>query len=174
MPECLIGLGSNLGEREKALNEAVSRLRQCPDVAVKAVSRWIETPPVGGPAGQGPYLNGAAVIETDLPPEELLDVLQRIEDQGGRQRGERWGPRTLDLDLLLYGDLVLRTPRLEVPHPRMTVRSFVLQPAAQIAAHLVDPKSGLTIGQLWKQLCEAGETAIDAGGSSSTQHSGKQ
>src|SRR5262245_8677284 len=126
MPTALIALGSNLGDRAATLARAVELLRVAAEVRVAAVSRWHETEPVGGPAGQGPYLNGALRLETSLAPEDLLTVLQRIETELGRTRTERWGPRTLDLDLLLYDDVTCNTPRLTLPHPRLAERRFVL------------------------------------------------
>ena len=142
----LIGLGSNLGDRKAMLDGAVAALRGTSGVTVRAVSSYHETEPVGGPPGQGPFLNAAAVVETDLDPIALLGRLQAIEARFGRVREVRWGPRTLDLDLLLYGDQVIATPTLQVPHPRMAERRFVLAPLAEIAPEAVDPRSGRTIG----------------------------
>jgi 2-amino-4-hydroxy-6-hydroxymethyldihydropteridine diphosphokinase len=155
MPTCLVGLGSNLGDRAAILNASVQSLNAEPDVAVIAVSRWIETRPVGGPSGQWAFLNGAVRLETSLPPENLLSILRRTETESGRDRRERWGPRTLDLDLLLYGDRVIDSPTLTVPHPRMAFRPFVLKPAAEIAGDMVHPTTGWTIERLWRHLCDA-------------------
>src|SRR5690242_16631519 len=132
-----IGLGSNLGDRRDSLERAVSALRQTPGVRVVRVSSFYETEPVGGPPGQPMFLNAAAELATDLGPEALLQVLLDVEQALGRVRSEHWGPRTIDLDSLLYGDLALSGPRLTVPHPRMHERRFVLQPLAEIAPQAV-------------------------------------
>jgi 2-amino-4-hydroxy-6-hydroxymethyldihydropteridine diphosphokinase len=144
----LIGLGSNLGDRKTELDAAVAALAQAPGIDVRAVSRYHETAPVGGPKGQGDYLNAAAAVETTLEPLDLLHLLQEIERRGGRVRTVRWGPRTLDLDLLLFGDRVIATAELQVPHPRMAERLFVLEPLAEIAPGAVDPVTGRTIAEL--------------------------
>src|SRR4051794_33153729 len=128
----LIGLGSNLGDRKAQLDAAVAALAVASGIALRAVSPLHETAPVGGPGGQGSFLNAAAAIETTLDPKALLRSLHAIEIQGGRVRAERWGERTLDLDLLLFGDAVIDTLGLRIPHPRLAVRRFVLAPLAQI------------------------------------------
>src|SRR5207253_8220105 len=132
MVSCLLALGSNQGDRVGALLAAVSELRSHKALRVIRVSSFIETTPVGGPSGQEKYLNAAAAIETDLGPVELMAALLSIERKLGRERGERWGPRSIDLDLLLYGDQTIETTELIVPHPRMHERRFVLAPAAEI------------------------------------------
>lgn len=123
-----IGLGSNLGDRRAQLRSAVAGL---PDVV--AMSPVYETDPVGGPEGQGPYLNLVVELATDLSPRELLTVSRQLEEGAERVRAERWGPRTLDVDVLLVGDLVVDDPDLQVPHPRMAERAFVLVPLADLA-----------------------------------------
>ncbi|MFB6276974.1 MAG: 2-amino-4-hydroxy-6-hydroxymethyldihydropteridine diphosphokinase [Halothece sp.] len=143
---CAIALGSNLGESQQNLEQAISQLNQSPEITVNDVSSWYETVPVG-PA-QPNYLNGCALLTTSLPPHPLLDTLLSIETQFGRVRQERWGARTLDLDLLLYEDIVLDTPRLQLPHPRMRERAFVLVPLEEIAPNWVDPITGSAIAQL--------------------------
>jgi 2-amino-4-hydroxy-6-hydroxymethyldihydropteridine diphosphokinase len=148
----LIGLGSNLGDRKAQLDAAVAALAAAPSVALRAVSRYHETAPVGGPEGQGDYLNAAAAVETTLEPLALLHVLQEIERRAGRVRTVRWGPRTLDLDLLLFGDRVIATGELQVPHPRMAERLFVLVPLAEIAPGAVDPVTGRTVAALLADL----------------------
>jgi 2-amino-4-hydroxy-6-hydroxymethyldihydropteridine diphosphokinase len=152
MPTVYLGLGSNLGDRRWNLNAAVAALRANPAVRVLAVSTFIETAPVGGPPGQGPYLNGAAAVQTDLAPEAMLAELKRIERLLGRTEGPRWGPRTVDLDILLYADLVLDAPDLVIPHPRLRERRFVLEPLAEIAPDARDPASGRTVRELLARL----------------------
>jgi len=127
-----LGLGSNVGGRWAILRAAVAAL---PDVV--AVSPVYETEPVGGAAGQPPYLNLVVELDTDRSPRELLEDARRLEAAAGRVRDERWGPRTLDVDVLLVGDLVVDEPDLVVPHPRMAGRRFVLAPLADLAPELV-------------------------------------
>jgi len=148
MARCLIGCGSNLGKRREQLDRALELLRFMPGVELTAVSRFRETVPVGGPAAQGPFLNGACLIETELPPRAVLDMLAAVENTLQRDRSERWGPRTIDLDLLLYDDVVVDTAELTVPHPRMATRRFVLEPAAEIARDLPYPTGSCTVGDL--------------------------
>lgn len=150
----LVGLGANLGERAATLARAVELLDQAEGVRVLRHSRWIETRPVGGPAGQPPFLNGAAVVETRLPPLELLAVLRDVERRLGRQRHERWGARTIDLDLLVMGEESRHSKPLELPHPRLPFRRFALLPAADIAAQMRVPTVGKTIGELLARLDE--------------------
>src|SRR5262245_11997037 len=142
MPDAVtayIALGSNLGDRRALLDEAIESLRLQPGVEVVTVSSYHETDPVGGPAGQGKYLNAAADLRTTLGAKQLLGVLQAIETQLGRVRAERFGPRTIDLDLLLYGAEVIRSDDLIVPHPRMHERLFVLESLVEIAPLAVHP-----------------------------------
>jgi 2-amino-4-hydroxy-6-hydroxymethyldihydropteridine diphosphokinase len=148
----LIGLGSNLGDRPAHLGLAVAALSATPGVTVRAVSSYYETAPVGGPPGQGRFLNAAAALETTLDPLALLDALNAVEDRAGRVRSARWGERTLDLDLLLFGDRVIETPRLQVPHPRMALRRFVLAPMAEVAPDAVDPVTGRSARALLANL----------------------
>jgi 2-amino-4-hydroxy-6-hydroxymethyldihydropteridine diphosphokinase len=155
-----IALGSNLGDRQDYLDRALQALQEHPRITVSQVSTTHETAPVGGPPGQGPFLNAAAELQTDLDPIELLDVLMDIEHQLGRVRGERYGPRTIDLDLLLYDDLVLEEPRLTLPHPRMTERTFVLAPLCEIAPDVVHPVLKRRMRELLAEL--PAPTAITA------------
>lgn len=148
----LIGLGSNLGDRKAILDGAVADLRNTPELIVRSVSTYHATEPVGGPAGQRPFLNAAAVLETSIDPLALLRRLQEIEADAGRVRTVRWGERTLDLDLLLFGDEIIDTPELSVPHPRMGVRRFVLAPLAEIAPDTRDPLSRCSITELRANL----------------------
>jgi 2-amino-4-hydroxy-6-hydroxymethyldihydropteridine diphosphokinase len=124
-----LGLGSNLGDRRAHLRAAIAGI---PDVV--AVSPVYETDPVGGPAGQGPYLNLVVALETDRSPRQLLELARRLEAGAGRVRTEHHGPRTLDVDVLLVGDLCVHEPDLVVPHPRMWERRFVLVPLSDLAA----------------------------------------
>lgn len=148
MARCLIGCGSNLGSRRQQLDRALELLRFMPGVELLAVSRFRETRPIGGPGRQGAFLNGACLIETDLPPGDLLGALFAVENTLDRSRDERWGPRTIDLDLLLYDDLVVESPELTLPHPRMATRRFVLEPCAEIAGELRYPLAGCTVRDL--------------------------
>jgi 2-amino-4-hydroxy-6-hydroxymethyldihydropteridine diphosphokinase len=127
-----LALGSNLGDRRAHIEAAIEAM---PDVV--AVSPVYETEPVGGPDGQGPFLNAVVELDTALSPRELLELCQRLEAAAGRVRTERWGPRTLDVDVLLVGDLTVNEPDLVVPHPRMWERDFVLRPLADLAPELV-------------------------------------
>lgn len=133
MPTAYIALGSNLGDRWETLSAAVRRLRAEPGLRVIATSNFYETAPINCPPGSGAFLNAVVAVETDRPPENLLQLLLRIERQFGRVRTEPNAPRTLDLDLILYGDQVINTPELVIPHPRMHERDFVLAPLADLA-----------------------------------------
>jgi len=124
-----IGLGSNLGDRARHINDAVAALSKIGDLV--AMSSLYETDPIGGPE-QGAYLNAVAMLETALAPDALLAECLRIERDHGRERRERWGPRTLDLDVLLYGDVARDEPGLTVPHPRLAERRFVLEPLLEV------------------------------------------
>ncbi|MBC8080286.1 MAG: 2-amino-4-hydroxy-6-hydroxymethyldihydropteridine diphosphokinase [Gorillibacterium sp.] len=130
--EAFIGLGSNIGNRLNLLQEAVRLLSLHPRIKIVRQSSFYETDPIGY-TEQEQFLNMAIAIRTDLPPEELMLELQRVEQQLGRKRDIRWGPRTIDLDLLLYSQAELRLPRLTIPHPRLPLRAFVLIPLAEIA-----------------------------------------
>ncbi len=157
---CYLGLGANLGDREKNLTEALKRLARIPGLSVNKISSVYETPPVGV-TDQPPFLNMVVELNVSLSPRELLEACQEIERDLGRVRTRRWGPRPVDLDLLLWKDVTLRTADLELPHPRMLERQFVLVPLAEIAPDLVLPE-GRTAAQvaneqdpgitLWGQL----------------------
>ncbi len=136
-----IGLGANIGPREVTLLRAVDLLAEADDVEMLAVSQLRETDPVGI-VDQQRFLNGAAQIETSLSPRALLELLLRIEQSLGRVREERWGPRTVDLDLLAYGDLTVDEPGLRVPHPRLHERRFALEPLSELDPELIVPGLG--------------------------------
>jgi 2-amino-4-hydroxy-6-hydroxymethyldihydropteridine diphosphokinase len=133
-----VGLGANLGAREETLRHAVEQLGEAEGVDVLAVSSLRETEPVGV-VGQPPFLNGVVQLETSLPPRELLDLLLAIERSLGRVRGARWGPRLVDLDLLLYGGEIVDEPGLRIPHPRLHERRFALEPLAELDTALEIP-----------------------------------
>jgi len=152
--EALIGLGTNLGDREGHLVRAWELLGQVTGVCTLRLSRFYETRAVtlSPDLVQPDYLNAVGLLETELDPHDLYHAMSGIERLLGRVRTERWGPRTIDLDLLLYGDIELHTELLTIPHPRMTERKFVLEPAAEIAPNMQHPTSGKTITQLLSEL----------------------
>ncbi len=141
MTRAYVGLGANLGPREATLRRAVELLEEAEGVEVAATSQLRETDPVGV-VDQPPFLNGAVAVETTLPPRRLLEFLLDIERSLGRVRGERWGPRIIDLDLLVYGDEVVDEPGLRVPHPLLRERRFVLEPLAELDPTLDVPGLG--------------------------------
>ena len=147
----LLSFGSNLGDRHATLHGAWHALGQMDNIAAVRLSSFYETEPVGGPAGQPQYINAAGIIRTTLPPMELLDTLQKIEAAFGRVRDERWGARTLDIDILLYADRIIELPTLTIPHVEMLRRQFVLEPANEIAADWVHPLTKKTIGEHWRE-----------------------
>ena len=160
----LIGVGTNLGDRSQAIEFAMRQLRAHEGIENLIASRNYETKPIGGPSGQRGFINAAFVLESSLPADELLAALQQIEKVAGRVRHERWAPRTLDLDLLLYGDAVIERLDLIVPHPRLSFRRFVLEPAAEIAPQMVHPTTGLQICELYRALdCGIDYVAIAGG-----------
>ena len=136
MARAYLAIGSNLGDRRAYLQLAVDELAARSDVTVVAVSRVYETAPVGGPP-QDPYLNAAVAIDTPLEPHALLHVCHRVEERAERVRVERWGPRTLDVDVLLYEERRIDDAELTLPHPRMWERGFVLAPLRDVAPDLV-------------------------------------
>lgn len=149
-----IGIGSNLENPLAQLKAALAALREIPLTSLRQLSNIYQTAPIG-PAGQPDYTNAAALLETELTPEALLDELQRIENNQGRVRTVRWGPRTLDLDILLYGNMSIHTERLTVPHIEMENRNFVLIPLMDISPALVLPNG--------KALKKAAELAGNKG-----------
>jgi 2-amino-4-hydroxy-6-hydroxymethyldihydropteridine diphosphokinase len=157
MPTCLLGLGSNLGDREATLRATLADITALPDVQVVQHSKWYRSQPVGGPPDQGEFLNAAAVIETTVAPLQLLDQLGKIETRHGRQPAERWSARTIDVDILLYGNEVAETAMLTLPHPRMSFRLFVLEPAAEIAPRMLHPTIGWPVERLMLHLNAASD-----------------
>lgn len=149
MTTAYIGLGSNMGDRKSNLDDALRLLDEADGVRVVKASSYLETEPVGY-VEQGLFLNAAAEVETELPPEGLLAVCHEIENRLGRIRTVRWGPRTIDLDILLYGDMVIDSESLKVPHPLMHEREFVLGPLNEIAPDALHPVLNLTVNQLLK------------------------
>lgn len=151
---CAIALGSNLGNSEQTIEDALIRLELTNGMRLGMRSQLYKTAPVGPP--QPDYINACAILHTILPPEQVLQVLLTTEASFGRLRREQWGPRTLDLDLLLYGKQVVDTPRLTLPHPRMHERAFVLVPLAEIAVDWSHPIKQQTVGDLLRQVDAAG------------------
>jgi 2-amino-4-hydroxy-6-hydroxymethyldihydropteridine diphosphokinase len=143
-----------MGDRAEILLEAVKLVDETEGIDVRLMSQMMLTAPVGGPAGQNDYMNAVAEIETTLEPRQLLAALQGIEKSLGRNRAaeQRFGPRTCDLDILLMNDLVMETPELTIPHPRMHQRRFVIEPLAQIAPEAVHPVLGKTVRELLEEL----------------------
>lgn len=156
MTRAFVAVGSNqsgpLGSREKYLEAARAALDASPGVHVLRASPVIETAPVGGPAGQGPFLNAVWEVETTLDARALLDLLLDIERALGRERSEKWGPRVIDLDLIFHGDAVIDEPGLTVPHPRAHERAFVLEPLVLLDPGLTHPVLGKTVAQLFREL----------------------
>lgn len=151
MIRCYIGLGSNLLQPRQQIQSAIAQLHSLAD------SRFIQLSPLYGSTAVGPgtqpdYINAVAAIDTELAPEALLDALQAIELQQGRQRNERWGARSLDLDILFYGDKQIQSARLTVPHPRIWQREFVTRPLADIAPDIHPPANAAPAqaGQTWR------------------------
>ncbi|MEI6327911.1 MAG: 2-amino-4-hydroxy-6-hydroxymethyldihydropteridine diphosphokinase [Pseudanabaena sp.] len=153
---CAIALGSNLsneiGDSEKIVQAAIAQIATYPAIEVVQVSRWYRTKAITlhNTPPQPDYINGCAILKTKLSPLQLLDTLFKIEQLFGRERRQRWGARTLDLDLLLYGDRQINTPELVLPHPRMGDRAFVLLPLAEIAGDWIHPVNHFAIAELAK------------------------
>lgn len=162
---CAIALGSNLsskiGDSQQIVQAAIAQLDAQPEIDILRVSPWYRTKAITLPdaAPQPDYINGCAILKTTLTPWQLLQVLFGVEKNFGRERRERWGARTLDLDLLLYGDRCIDTPELVLPHPHMGDRAFVLVPLAEIAADWIHPVHGVAIAELCQKLTANKEMA---------------
>lgn len=147
-----LGLGANLGARRETLRQARQALAALPGVELLAWSRLYEGAAVGGPAGQPDYLNAVLAVATKLEPLALLRRCLQVEADLGRERSVRWGARTIDIDLLLMGELVLDSRELQLPHPRLHQREFVLRPLAELSPELLHPLQQLTVAQLLAAL----------------------
>jgi 2-amino-4-hydroxy-6-hydroxymethyldihydropteridine diphosphokinase len=167
MSYALIGLGANLHDRAAALREAISRLVALPEIRFVAASSFHQTAAVGGPANQHAFLNAALLVETSLHPVRIADELLACERTLGRRRDKRWGPRAIDLDLLLFDDRVVDLPQLTVPHPRMSFRRFVLEPACEVAATMLHPTSGWSLSRLMDHLGSGPDYIALSGGDES-------
>jgi len=154
-----VGLGANLGEPPRQLKEALALLAAVEEVEVLKVSAFYLNPPLG-PPGQPWYVNAVAKVRTRLAPEELWRVLRQVERALGRDRGERWGPRLIDLDLLLYNGEILTGPELVVPHPEMHCRAFVVVPLAEIAPQAWHPVLQKNAAQLVRELDAGARAAL--------------
>ncbi len=168
--QCLISFGSNLGNRDALIADAARAVAGSPAVEEMRASRLFETPPIGGPGGQEPFLNAVAAFETTVSAREILKMLQQIENRLGRQRRQRWDARPIDLDVVLHGELVSGGTGLIVPHPRYTARQFVLQPACDVAAHYRDPRFGWTLQRLAQHLSDGVPSLALVGGDVTTRN----
>lgn len=164
MAQCLISFGANLGQRESAIATAARELAARSQVGHFRTSRLYETPPIGGPSGQEPFLNGVAAFDTTADARQVLAWLQDLETRLGRRRRDRWGARAIDLDVVLHGNLIGGASDLTVPHPRYTARRFVLLPACDVAPEFRDPRFGWSIAQLREHI-ERGVPSLALAGS---------
>lgn len=153
MHRCLISFGANIGDAKATVLYAAKLLQEMlgKGDTVK-LSRLYQTPPVGGPSGQSPFINAVAAVQTNLSPWEMWHVIRSIEQQLGRERQRRWEARRIDLDILLYDQQLIWTPQLKIPHPRMCMRQFILKPAIDVAGDWIDPASSMSIETLSKRL----------------------
>lgn len=162
MNTAYIAMGGNIGDVQACFTETRDEVHALPGTRVSASSRLYQTPPLG-PPGQADYLNAVIEIKTDLQPMALLDALQNIENCHGRLRHKHWGPRTLDLDIMAIDALILDTERLQLPHPHLQNRQFVLRPLCDIAPNWQHPRSGKIATVLLQELLMAGETSLAKG-----------
>lgn len=159
MERVLIGFGSNLGDSVQICTTAIERLRDHPHLRVRKISSFYRTSPLML-TEQPWFVNGVVLAETNMCPEELLKALHDIEREFGRDRQIRWGPRTLDLDLLAYGNLEVSLPTLTVPHPQLHARRFVLEPLLEIVPDWVHPSLKVSVRELLRQLPDHGEQEV--------------
>ena len=157
----MIGLGSNLGQREKYIAAALNALETTREVAVGKVSSLYETDPLGGPQGQQKYINAVALVQTTLTPARLLKVCQRIEGSLERKRTVKYGPRTIDLDILAFDDEIVSDTDLMIPHPLMHERGFVMEPLSEIAPEWRHPILQLTAKEILADLGKPGTGGMD-------------
>ncbi len=143
---CAVALGSNLGDSRAILEAALETLAATPNIILQARSSWYQTKAIGPP--QPDYINGCVLLQVQQTPQLLLETLLDIEAKFGRVRTLHWGPRSLDLDLLLFDNIILNTPKLVLPHPRMRQRAFVLMPLSEIAPNWIEPVSGKAVTEL--------------------------
>jgi 2-amino-4-hydroxy-6-hydroxymethyldihydropteridine diphosphokinase len=169
MAQCLVSFGANLGARESVIAVAARELSVRSEVANFRASRLYETPPIGGPSGQDPFLNGVAAFDTTAGARQVLGWLQELENRLGRVRDRRWAARRIDLDVVLHGNLIGGASDLTVPHPRYTARRFVLRPACDVAADYRDPRFGWTIGDLADHLERGNASMALTGGDTATR-----
>lgn len=162
---CLIAIGSNLGDSSATVQQAIQTLGQLSQLHDIAISSLHRSKPVGGPSGQPEFTNAAATITSDLTPQQLLKLLHSIEGEFGRERSERWAMRTLDLDLLLVDQQIVVTPTLCLPHPRMSFRPFMLDPAVEVAGDWTHPLLGASLSALHHRLHLGDHAAVVYGGS---------
>ena len=156
----LLSLGSNLGKRKKQLDAAVDKIQQTAGISAVRVSRYRESTPVGGRKNQELFLNAVVEVSTTLTAESLLVNLQRIESELGRERHVRWDPRTIDIDILAFEDVVISSSKLTLPHPRITLRRFVLEPVCDLAGHQMHPETGWSYQSHLDHLEQAGNYAL--------------
>ena len=145
------GLGSNLGNKRENITRAIGRINAYEEISIKEKSGFYDTAPVGGPP-QPDYVNCVIEMETEIEPQTLLKEFKKIEVELGRKSGVRWGPRVVDLDILLYGDRIINDHNLKIPHERMHERIFVLEPLCEISSDIKHPVSGISFSELLEKL----------------------